>query len=133
MHARLAVANPRNPKLATLDNVHVASPCLADWERMSGDSRIRHCCECNLSVYNLSEMTRQEAEDLIRNHEGRLCVRFYRRADGTILTRNCPVGLRILVRRISRVAGTVLAAAMSLGSALAQNAPQKHNSGRNKN
>ncbi|MEP6847926.1 MAG: hypothetical protein ABI999_03655, partial [Acidobacteriota bacterium] len=24
--------------------------------------------------------------------EGRLCVRFYRRADGTVLTQNCPVG-----------------------------------------
>jgi len=54
--------------------------------------RVRHCGECKLNVYNLSEMTQTEAEGLIRKHEGRLCVRYYQRADGTVLTRNCPVG-----------------------------------------
>jgi hypothetical protein len=35
-----------------------------------------------------------EAERLVVEKEGRLCVRFHRRADGTVLTRDCPVGLR---------------------------------------
>jgi hypothetical protein len=34
-------------------------------------------------------MTRAEAEALVAEKEGRLCVRFYRRPDGTMLTRNC--------------------------------------------
>src|SRR5213082_2196551 len=95
-----------------LDGVRVAAPCPADWERMVGDERMRYCGQCNLHVYNLSGMTRKEAESLIANAEGRLCLRFYRRADGTILTRNCPVGLRALKRRVSRTAGAMLSAVL---------------------
>jgi hypothetical protein len=76
----------------TLDNIRVASPCLADWDAMYGDDRKRFCGDCKLNVYNISGMTRDEAEALFMNAEGRLCVRFYRRADGTILTSDCPVG-----------------------------------------
>jgi hypothetical protein len=90
------------------------------WENMAGDGRIRYCQECKLSVYNLSDMARAEAERLIANHEGRLCVRFYRRSDGTILTRDCPRGLRALSERVSRFAGTVLAAMMTVSSAVAK-------------
>src|SRR5438874_5133808 len=95
-----------------LDGVRVAAPCPADWNRMVGDERMRYCGQCDLHVYNLSGMTRTQAESLITNAEGRLCVRFYRRADGTILTRNCPVGLRALKRRVTRVAGAALSAAL---------------------
>ncbi|HEX7289229.1 MAG TPA: carboxypeptidase-like regulatory domain-containing protein [Candidatus Angelobacter sp.] len=87
---------------------------------MAGDERVRFCSECTLNVYNLSEMTRREAEQLIATHEGRLCVRFYRRADGTIITQNCPRGLRVLIQRVSRVAGAALSAIMGLGFAVAQ-------------
>src|SRR5262249_19034472 len=51
---------------------------------------------------------------------GRLCGRLYRRSDGSVLTRDCPVGFRATVRRISRVAGAALSAAMSLQVAAAQ-------------
>ena len=95
-----------------LDGVRVAAPCPADWNRMVGDERMRYCGQCNLHVYNLSGMTRKEAESLIANAEGRLCLRFYRRADGTVLTRNCPVGLRALKRRVTRVASAMLSAVL---------------------
>ena len=68
---------------------------------MTGDERVRHCAECKLNVYNLSEMSGQQATELITETEGRLCVRFYRRADGTMLTRDCPVGVAALKRRLS--------------------------------
>jgi hypothetical protein len=57
-----------------------------------------------LNVYNLSGMTRFEAESLIAQNEGRLCVRFYRRRDGSIITKDCPVGLRAIQRRVSYLA-----------------------------
>ena len=95
-----------------LDGVRVAAPCPADWNRMVGDERMRYCGQCNLHVYNLSGMTRKEAESLIANAEGRLCLRFYRRADGTVLTRNCPVGLRALKRRVARIASAMLSAVL---------------------
>ena len=95
-----------------LDELRVASPCSAEWEEMRGDERVRFCGKCEKNVYNLSSMTRGDAETLVREKEGRLCVRFYRRADGTVLTRNCPVGLSALKRRVSRVAGAALSAAL---------------------
>ncbi|MGB8509886.1 MAG: hypothetical protein WCD76_16010 [Pyrinomonadaceae bacterium] len=95
-----------------LDHVRVAAPCSADWERMSGDERVRFCAQCSLNVYNLSGMSRREAETLIMSAEGRLCVRFYRRADGTVLTKNCPVGWRALKRRVSRVGNAVFSSVL---------------------
>lgn len=120
------VAKQRNSQSPMLENIHVAAPCPADWEKMLGDSRVRHCGECNLNVYNISEMTQLEAEDFIRSHEGRLCVRFFRRADGTILTKNCPRGVKALARRISRIAAAMLTAAVSVGSAFSQNAAKSN-------
>src|SRR5256885_8161846 len=93
-----------------LSYVKVAAPCRADWDEMIGNERMRFCSQCQLNVYNLSGMTRAEAEALISNSEGRLCVRYYRRADGTILTRNCPVGLSAIKRRVSRWASAALSA-----------------------
>ncbi len=97
-----------------LDNVRVASPCSADWESMYGDDQKRFCSDCKLNVYNLSGMTREDAERLVTNAEGRLCVRFYRRPDGTILTQDCPVGWAKIKQR-TRIYAT---AAMSMLMAL---------------
>jgi hypothetical protein len=96
-----------------LNNVRVAAPCPADWDSMYGNERVRFCEQCQLNVYNLSEMPRAEAEELIGRAEGRLCVRYYRRNDGSILTQNCPVGLRRLKRRLSRVATAVGSSVLS--------------------
>lgn len=119
-----ALVAPRK-KPNVLQNVRVAYPCPAGWEQMAGDDRARHCVECNLNVYNLSAMTEREAEELIARREGRLCVRFYRRKDGTILTQDCPRGLRAAVDRLARVAGAALSLLMSIGIATAQTTLQR--------
>lgn len=77
-----------------LDDLQIASPCGVAWSSMRGAERVRYCEHCRLNVYNLSAMSRADAEALVRQTEGRLCVRFYRRRDGTMLTSNCPEGLR---------------------------------------
>jgi hypothetical protein len=59
---------------------------------MDGDDHIRFCRECNRNVYNLTAMTEREAKRVVEEREGRLCVRFYQRQDGTVLTSDCPVG-----------------------------------------
>lgn len=96
-----------------LDRIRIAAPCSVGWERMVGDDRARFCDQCNLNVYNISSMTRKQAETLIASTEGRLCVRLYKRTDGTVITQDCPVGLRALRRRVSRVAGATFTALMS--------------------
>jgi hypothetical protein len=110
-----------------LPEIRIASPCTADWDRMLGDDRVRYCERCRLNVYNFSAMTSPEVERILANRSGRLCARLYRRADGTILTQDCPVGFRAAVRRVSRVAGAALTAVMSVGWAAAQNAPNVDN------
>ena len=54
-------------------------------------------------------MTRRQAEDLIAGTELRLCIRYYRRRDGSILTQDCPVGLQRLKQRMSRIRRAVTA------------------------
>jgi hypothetical protein len=106
------------PILSNLDDLRIASPCDADWEAMrpvtSADgARARFCGACEKNVYDLSAMTRDDAMALITRHEGRCCVRFYQRADGTVLTEDCPVGVRALLKRAERRA--LLTAAAGVG------------------
>src|SRR5262245_23715322 len=101
----------RSRSLPLLDSLTVASPCPASWDEMEGDGRVRHCSLCQQHVYDLSGMTRSEAEDLLLRTEDRLCIRFYRRKDGTVMTRDCPEGQ---LTRLRRLAGVVIAAAMVL-------------------
>src|SRR5262245_11674487 len=81
-------------RLPVLDNVVVAAPCKANWSNMKGDERVRHCTRCDQNVYDLSAMTREQAESLIREKNGNLCARYYKRADGTVMTKDCPPGVR---------------------------------------
>ena len=90
-----------------LDNIHIASPCSADWNQMFGDGRKRFCGDCKLNVYNLSDMTRGEAENFLIASEGRTCVKFYRRQDGSVLTKDCPVGWQAIKKRVSKVATAI--------------------------
>lgn len=90
-----------------LNNLKIASPCNAEWDNMIGDDRVRFCGQCNLNVYNLSGMSRSEAERLIIEREGKLCVRFYTRADGTIITSDCPVGWAAYKSRVQKIVTAV--------------------------
>jgi hypothetical protein len=98
-----------------LPKMKIASPCSVSRESMTGDNRARHCAECNLDVYNFTAMTSAEIEQLIQAKEGqRLCGRLYQRTDGTVLTENCPVGLRARIRNVSHRLTATLAAMLSL-------------------
>jgi hypothetical protein len=93
-----------------LSEIKIASPCTASWDEMHGDDRVRYCHDCQLNVYNLSAMTRRQAETLVKEKEGRLCVRFYKRRDGTALTSDCPVGFRAARRALLLQLGAIATA-----------------------
>ena len=99
-----------------INKLRVASPCSVGWETMTGDERVRRCHSCQLNIYNIAEMTKSEVEDLITKLEDRVCIRLYKRADGTILTKDCPVGFRANQKRIARFAGATLATILGLFS-----------------
>jgi len=96
--------------LPVLDDVRIASPCGARWDDMVGDERVRFCGSCEKNVYNLSAMTRAAAEALLREKEGSLCARVYRRADGTVITADCAVGVR--KKRVRRAVGAAVGGGM---------------------
>lgn len=137
--------------LDVLDRVEIASPCTMSWEQLTpmeggqgADGKIgvggmhprsadavRHCAQCNLNVYNVANMTREETLTLIEQWEPgtRLCAALHRRSDGTIITRDCPVGVRAARQRLVRIASRAAAAVMLLLTggilfARAQNAEQ---------
>jgi hypothetical protein len=115
--ARLLDAARTRAKLPILDNLRVASPCPAEWSKMTGDERVRSCGDCNKNVYNLSDMTRDEAQALIIEKEGKLCVRYFQRSDGTILLKDCAIGVKRKRRR--RIVAVGAAAMLAAGGGIA--------------
>lgn len=83
--------------MENLNDLRIASPCKASWAAMRGNDRVRFCDACSKHVYNISALTEAEARSLVE--DGPVCVRLYRRWDGTVLTGDCPVGLRQAIRR----------------------------------
>ena len=75
-----------NSRHTSLDVIRIDEPCPASWERMAGDERVRFCEGCRKHVHNLSAMTRTEAERLVCDGAGNLCVRFARGEDGIVQT-----------------------------------------------
>jgi hypothetical protein len=105
----------RRQKLPVLENVAIAAPCKASWDAMVGDARVRFCGQCEKNVYNLSAMPRDEAEALLAAREGKMCVRLYKREDGTVMTSDCPVGVKR--RRRRRAVAGVLGGGMMAATA----------------
>jgi len=100
-----------------LARIRVATPCRADWNEMTGDARVRHCAQCDKDVFNLSDMTREQAEALIIAKNGDLCARYYQRHDGTILLADCSIGLA--QKRKTRVLAAGAAALLAGSGGLA--------------
>lgn len=96
-----------------LKRVVIAAPCPLEWEQMAGNDRVRFCNSCSKNVYNISDMTAKEAQAFLEENGTSQCVRLYRRADGTLMTDNCPVGLRALRNRARMVYKIVASAAAS--------------------
>lgn len=110
-----------------LSRISIAAPCSADWDAMPGTERIRNCGDCKKNVYNISDMTEKEAEAFLLENNTSKCVTYFQRQDGTILTDNCPVGLRRIRnawRNTRRVAALILGSLFSINAAFSQNLKQ---------
>jgi hypothetical protein len=70
----------------TLDVLEVKNPCAVEWETMFGDGKVRFCEHCQKNVHNLSAMSADEAERLICESAGILCVRYHVAEDGQVVT-----------------------------------------------
>jgi hypothetical protein len=83
---------------------------------MAGDDRKRHCRDCKRDVHNLSAMTDAEvaafleAAAALPENVHAPCVSLFQRADGTVLTADCPIGLSRRRRR------AILASTLQVGA-----------------
>jgi len=76
-----------------VNSLKVAKPCNASWAKMEGDHRVRFCAICQKNVYNVAGLTREEVRGLIKEQGELPCMRLRRRHDGTVVTRDCPIGV----------------------------------------
>jgi hypothetical protein len=95
-----------------LEVIDIPRPCPADWNAMHGNTQVRFCDHCQLHVYNLSAMTRDAAQQLIAEKEGKLCARLYRRVDGTVITADCGGGWKLRAKKLGRVLAGACAAVL---------------------
>ncbi len=96
------------------DRIRVARPCNSNWDLMPGDDRKRHCSNCSKDVYNVEGLARSEAIALVNSGEGRVCMRLYRRSDGTVVTSDCAGSRAVVGRSRRRVFAAAAAAALSV-------------------
>lgn len=97
-----------------LNKLRVASPCSVGWESMTGDERSRMCGQCNRYVYNVSSMSASDVEQLVTRRTDNICIRLFRRSDGTVLVNDCPVGLRLVKRCMGRFVAAAFASILGL-------------------
>ena len=86
------------PELDPVDRIEIPTPCSVPWDSMYGDRRVRHCGSSPKNVYKVAEFTRAQALELIASREP-VCLRIYRRPDGTVVTNDCWSRLRAARRR----------------------------------
>lgn len=125
------------------DKLPITGPCPIDLDAIGFDrsAKVSHCTHCVKSVTNLSNMTRDEAREFMREHKGeKLCVSYACDQDGSIRFRTAPEPALVPVTRLrprpavappplasvpsrprSRAAGFV--AALGVSAALAACAP----------
>lgn len=109
-------------KMSKLDSIQIPKPCSVEWEQMIGDNEIRFCNECNKSVYNLSAMTRRQAEAIIEVSRGKLCARIARQEDGTTIVAEdfiLPAAKLHHIKRASPIASAVISAMMAVSPVMA--------------
>jgi hypothetical protein len=103
-----------------LQQIQVKNPCTVSWDSMVGNEYVRFCEHCQQSVHNLSQLNRKEIRHLIAKSDGRLCVQYIRRPDGSLITSNSIQKLHHIGRRVTRVAAGAFTATLSVTGAAQQ-------------
>ena len=123
----------RERRLRSIDRLRIASPCEASWEAMEGDGPVRRCHRCEKDVYDVAGLSSDAVLALLERFNERPCVRLHRRADGTVITGDCPEGRRRHDRRglalagglLLNAAGFAVAAGPSIDTAYEQPSPNE--------
>lgn len=96
-----------------LKQIEVKDHCTKDWDEMTGNAEVRFCGHCSLHVNNLSAMTRKQALKLVRESDGRLCVRYIQNP----IDKTPVFADRIYqISRRAKIAAGILGASLSLSA-----------------
>ena len=94
-------------RIYSLDIVTIPAPCPMQWEEMEGDATLaRSCSQCHKQIFNLSAMSRADAEALLARSE-HPCITYLRGGDGKILTTEPSGFWSRLSRSVRRVAAFI--------------------------
>lgn len=108
-------------KKSVLNSIEVKSPCNESWDEMFGNDEVRFCSHCAKDVHNLSAMTRQKAEKLLKSNKS-LCVRYIKNTQGEIVT--APPKFTQITRRATIAAGVLASSLVLTTMTYAQAAPE---------
>ena len=97
--------------------LHIAEPCSADWDQMTGDDRKRFCSSCTKHVHNVSELTEGEARALFSENDN-LCVQYAFNREGKVLFADTPDPTWRLFRQAEGLKRLMAAAALVMPLAL---------------
>lgn len=81
--------------LGELGIVKRASPCSGKGAA-NGEGPVRRCGKCQRRAYDVKHLDAFQVRELVMREEGRPCMRFFERADGLLLTADCPRGFKPL-------------------------------------
>lgn len=95
--------------------ITVTEPCDVGWDAMPGDSRERHCVQCNRSVFNSVAMSRQQMNDLLQAGDALPCMRLAQYPGGSLLIAD----EYIRPKSVSSMIGTALVSILALTSGFA--------------
>jgi hypothetical protein len=99
-------AKPANtPPPTVLDHCSIAAPCDGACGQADGNARVGLCQRCGMFLYDIAGLSANAAQALTANTEGPSNGRLFKRRDGKVMTRNCPVGLEALRARLRKSAG----------------------------
>jgi len=55
---------------------------------MTGDQKYRHCDKCNKSVHDISQLTKEEAEQILCKTSNSICIRIQQNSNGAFKTQS---------------------------------------------
>ena len=93
----------------------IASPCSANWDRMSGSDDVRYCSDCHRKVYDFSTLRDEDVQNILSADKQRICARLSQQASFMNFRRRySSKSFIIAIQRMSRVAGMTFAAALNV-------------------
>jgi hypothetical protein len=101
---------------SVLDQIAIRKPCNADWDAMTGSDEVRFCEHCAKDVHNLSAITKLEAEQLVADSNGKLCVRYYQLPNGRVETTDSFRRMYPITRKLSNVAAGLFTVVLATSS-----------------